>query len=775
MDPHTTIRIGGQAGFETLRQQDGNVAAELQGIANELEERITGIIGSIHELAEPIAGETDQAPLTQAVVNQTVGEIVDNPDLATQLVQASGLFKELDQLEKHGDGDGDDKPRTFFKRSINGLVFTNVGTEPHSRSYKRKFDPFLPKTHELVAFCDRSLAEEPNPIPIDKLRQLSQIAQPAHTTEDRLQQMFKEIPSGDLDPIVLANFAAARESVSPQLDLSPAKLLVFSEILKIFKLEAVIKAAGKLGDGEIAKEVVASPYGLYHETNWFIESARNSNEEITSHIRMLHNAHGKGRIMNIPARQFSRAMDRLAQLGYIYRYLTLDEAFLQEMPERASILRKDSNIVRKEAVSNLVAEGANSFTDAFNAMASLVNNNLHQTDDESEKEHFWGLARLFDSAKIELATWFKHEVDSLGIEAHHELIAEKLLPSIDLQIHRRNEKQQLEELAPEIEVRLEEFQALDSVYTLSNSQLRHRHSELIPLAKKISDGLSEHEPVSAETLRAFTGLLLGVYRERTGQNASTELLANSYVEDAARLRELSFELEFLGQPVGSKLLNMMNLLDELIESGFFEDPAFEQFSDFIIEYLVALEGKSAEASGTDEPEEDTPILPVPAPPVEAIRQADYEDIKVFPPGSNAGDVQEDYIRVIGEIDLPIIEWGRITKLIELRDQFSNQDLEVSLIRTKHASWQVLPFFVLEVRLPEQPFAVAVVESPVYGNATYIYREARDRPEWREVVQLERHEAREFGAVPKVHIDGSRLDNHVVKVWNHVISDLTIRQ
>jgi hypothetical protein len=168
-------------------------------------------------------------------------------------------------------------------------------------------------------------------------------------------------------------------------------------------------------------------------------------------------------------------------------------------------------------------------------------------------------------------------------------------------------------------------------------------------------------------------------------------------------------------------------------------------------------------------------MAVPAMPVETIGQAAYEDIKVFPPSATSTDVINDYVKGIEENEMPSIEWERIRRLIALRDQLIKQQLQVQMIRTKHASWQVLPFFVLEVKLPGSELGVAVVESPVYGNATYVYREAGDRLSWRDVVQLERQEARELGAIPAVHVDSKKLDVHFQKIWNRVISELTVAQ
>ena len=164
---------------------------------------------------------------------------------------------------------------------------------------------------------------------------------------------------------------------------------------------------------------------------------------------------------------------------------------------------------------------------------------------------------------------------------------------------------------------------------------------------------------------------------------------------------------------------------------------------------------------------------MPAIPIEVFRQANHEDILVFPPSAKEEDVVRDYGDGIDEGDKADIEWDRIKHIVRLRAQFIKQGLEVTFIRTKHASWQVLPFFVLEVKLPNDEHGVAVVESPVYGNATYIFRESGDRLPWRDVVQMDRREARDLGAKQAVHVDSTKLDKHAEKVWNRVISELTV--
>lgn len=765
MNPRVRPGLEPAPRFEALQAQNGEVADQLHGIASMMAQKIYAITESIQGRIEPFEGRSEQPELTQATVNGAVAEIAGHPHQAEGFLKASELFRVLDRTTKRAVSDG--RPDTLLIDGLAALVYTEFGKQRGNRSNERRIR-HLPSTRELIGHCEQVITQHPEPIPIDQMIRLQDIVLTARTSKYQVDEYFNQTPTNEIDAATIANFAANLERIHPQTDLSPAQLLVFMEALKIFKQESVMGAVFASG-GESTKVAAEAPHGPYYETAFFIDYARDSDQSIVSHVRMLRRGHAKGRPLGIPNRQFSRSMNRLAQLGMIYHNLTVDQQLLRKLPELASSLRRDSTGIQKAEVNLLVLDAVGALQDGYHNMVDLVNQRLQEADTHAEQEHLWELAAQFDEAKIELGHWFKDRLESLGIDPDDDLLKSTLDPEIIAQMGRRSEARRQAELAREIEPRLEEFAAIEKSYVLSNSQLRQRHPDLITLAKQIGDSLSEHENVSTEILRSFTGLLLGVYWERTGQGASTESLARDYTQDAQSLRALSGELETLGQTCDSKLLRMMNLLDELIESGFFENSQFERFSGFVIDYLLTLDGKSG-AADSKKTEQDNPTLPV-----EAMLKADYEDIKVFPPSTTAGEAQDDYLQNITEKDLPTIEWERIVKLIELRDQFNSQGLETTLIRTKHASWQVLPFFVLEVRLPKQPVAVAVVESPVYGNATYVYREAADRPSWRDVVQLERHEAREFGAVPKVHIDSNRPDNHLVKIWNHVISDLTIRR
>lgn len=350
---------------------------------------------------------------------------------------------------------------------------------------------------------------------------------------------------------------------------------------------------------------------------------------------------------------------------------------------------------------------------------------------------------------------------------------------------------ELAALEPEIAVRYELLAEIDAPYELSNSQMRKRDAQIITDTKNLQELISKHDhPIPDEQVRALISLMRGLHYERTGKNANNETLAETYLEDVRTAREFLLDLEYLGKPSRSKLVDMIHLLDELIDAGAFDQlrnkPAFRDLDEFILAYLLVrepapesepvqdlIELLADEEVGFDENpaiEIDEQVFPI-----EALGQALYEDIKVFPPGSTDREVSEDYRETIEERDLPAIEWERITRLIQTRDKFVRDGLEVNFMRTKHASWQVLPFFILELKMPGTESSVAVIESPVYGNATYIYREGDDRKPWRDIVQKSRQDARKEGAVPMVHVDGTQLEKHFAKVWNRVISELTIHQ
>jgi len=63
--------------------------------------------------------------------------------------------------------------------------------------------------------------------------------------------------------------------------------------------------------------------------------------------------------------------------------------------------------------------------------------------------------------------------------------------------------------------------------------------------------------------------------------------------------------------------------------------------------------------------------------------------------------------------------------------------------------------------------VVVVESPIFGNATYVIPHA----EWREIVVEKKEDAKVLGAIPRVHSNGKSIEEHRQKLFDTVVSNL----
>ncbi len=82
-----------------------------------------------------------------------------------------------------------------------------------------------------------------------------------------------------------------------------------------------------------------------------------------------------------------------------------------------------------------------------------------------------------------------------------------------------------------------------------------------------------------------------------------------------------------------------------------------------------------------------------------------------------------------------------------------------------------PYFVAELDIYGQKIAVA--ESPVYGNATYIVVEKLAPGNWREVLALSKPDTLEVGAVRVIHRGRHAQRNHLPKIEDKIIDLMTI--
>lgn len=611
----------------------------------------------------------------------------------------------------------------------------------------------------------------------------SKITDPSYKlSEERLSI----INSGqDLTIEQLDKLLGLADKVDPSTSLVTAKLIIFASIARVFDRPEIRNALDNTyrGTSESVDHVQDSEYAdIYHAVE-LLDSLEEDSDDWQIRMELMLNSGSSSirqRVGIGPGRKFRDEYNLLYQLATVYRKLWAVSNDIEQTRSAKAWLENERKAVQQQTANSLVSQAIDILNGNLNSVSDWHNLAVMSAQGIPEKsDELWQRAIRADRIRHALAAGILRTLESSG-QMDIDPSLKKALLDQDSNIFEGlfesyKTEELLRQLGPEIDARLAEFNSIDGKYTISNKKLRERNPDLISLAKLLSDSLSEHEPIDDSTSRLLVGLMLGVYWERTGKDASNSQLIQEYLVDIHRLRQLGSELEYFGQRHESRLLKHINLLDELIDSGLFDDfenhPELAVFEDFIIEYIIARDSSSSEQSASDNAEnEEVGFSEVP---VETIRQARQEDLLVFPPNTSLRDILEDFKSNITEKDLPLIEWERITKLVELRDHCLQQGLQVEFIRTKHASWQVLPFFILEVKLPNDDHAVAIVESPVYGNATYIFRESSERPTWREVVQLTRQEAREFGAVPAVHVDSSQLNKHFKKVWDRLISELTV--
>ncbi len=793
MTGETLREAGLAADVDYIIDALGITDPELQRLTEDFIDQTVAIRQRIEDFADSLGMDEPGEPLVdRTVVDSVVTDVIGDQN-NTEFKSFSRIFATLaNSMSTKDDDEGD--PLLLLHDGFVGC--TVLADKDTSRYIRRRLGSQMRDAQSLGDFWNKTASpEEPSPLTDDRIEHIrATVLRPILDVKPRapLEDNYDARAFREVAAEAIANISKIAGDVS----LDGLKMVVATELVRVFGQKVLTEILATVDD--TTQQVADSPFAAaYHASDFINELHKDDVEHVEKRMQEIYNLHFASTngflrtFINRPRSEFKAAHQRLATLGTLYREIESAEqelAMMEPKLEKGAKLYEDAT--RRE-ISIIAADAAKLSGSMHASMVQRANQLMHETDDPDEKGRIWEEARAFDNLRCEVTASVASKLQELSVPildsvwSYLTVLTER---DVERQLDERNAKWELDSLKLEIDQRLERFDGLDGVYELTNTQLRKRDERLVSLSKILADSIKteDHGSLSIETSRALTGLMLGVYTERTGSGRSPEELVRCYVKDSEELKTLSLELEFLGQPVKSKLLHMMHLLDELIDSGVFDNPdkdsGLDVFDDFLLAYMIATTpeagGGQAEPTEIVEMSDDTADekeLPLPDVPVEAIGRAAYEDIRVFPPGSGEEEIIQDFLDGIGESDMPAIEWERITKLIQLRDQLAGQKLDVTLIRTRHASWQVLPFFVLEVKLPQSSRSVAVVESPVYGNATYIYREASERPAWREVVQLPRRDARELGAVAMVHVDGKRLDNHFVKIWNRVISDLTIYQ
>lgn len=731
------------------------------------------------ELPEP-----EIPPVTQESVDGIAESL-----LGCELGEVKVLVKHLDETNKPNRKVSDG---SILEGGIINIELDQVNPLP-SRQAKRRVSRHRSEVQELVNFWQSDAEQHPT-------SQLTagRVSEIRSTLVDPVEKILGKFSPGALEDKAtyiaeLKRRLGSEDQIDGRIDLSVLKFAVIANIARILHdpeiLTPYARSMEKARDLEFmseAAEAILSKFGGSLMTAEFLRHAHTDPAEITETLSIIDAMHRDARLFSIPKRSFTAKLNQLKEHADLYIALleteTLIEGSRESFEEMASNIGNQTELEATK-VGYKIADLLNA---TYNKIALRCNELIKaSTDDKPARDIVWITATALDKYRIAMGQQLVDKLLGSGLPTSDAVMDElriELTPRVEIQISKLNESHALEILHSEIEQRAQEFESIDGNYEITGKSLRKLRPEAITLAKHLSESLpNDVGPLDHDSARAVVALMLGVHHiKNNGHQVDVRQIVTDYLADASTLQDLSQELAFLGHAKESTLLTTINLLNELIDAGTFDNPAHRDelaiFDEFLLEYMEATTRPPQADNLPELSDTDTSApLPLPDVPTETLLQAEYEAIKVFPPESTDSEIMEDYVRGIAESELPQIEWERITRLVQLRDQLAKQSIEVNLIRTQHASWQVLPFFVLEAKLPDTSKSTVIVESPVYGNATYIYRESSQRQPWREVIQQGRQEARKAGAVALVHVDSKRLDNHFQKVWNRLISELTIYQ
>ena len=354
--------------------------------------------------------------------------------------------------------------------------------------------------------------------------------------------------------------------------------MIFNSIIKVIKKPEIGEALARVGkDSKASEDINASPFSAYYHAavECLKELESDKPDGIDEYLNMIVENHVKGRLFKIQSRQFKEDFKELKDLCSTYRQLTVAEQTVELFTnDRQKIL--DIRALKEKMLNlNILSELL-----MFLKMLIPIIRRHNDRADLSNSDSATYSDIEADSIKADeiitlLANDFLSHLKQLGVKNNAELRDKfKIFSSLSIQ-------EQLVELETlrkaelreaEIQLKLAEFQKVDGYYYLTNKKLRERSSNLIYLAKELADVLIDHDPVPINTIRSLIGLMQGVFWERTGQKASLPSMIDQYAADAVRVRAASSDLDKMGYKQESRLLKLLNLLDEIIDSGIFDDP-----------------------------------------------------------------------------------------------------------------------------------------------------------------------------------------------------------
>lgn len=382
--------------------------------------------------------------------------------------------------------------------------------------------------------------------------------------------------------------------------------------------------------------------------------------------------------------------------------------------------------------------------------------------------------------------------------------------SIANYIEEHDKESRLEEVKLFVDQEIERAKELELPYKYTSSKIRSFDGGL-DYYRELTDMDIHDLTISAAGAQTLAILVLQS-EQAEDKSAYFDRLASSRDRIEIFLRE--FESLGLPDAYSSDLINTLKWLDEVVDSGkdlTIKDRRLQKFLDAY--YL----GVDTEVEGTAVKEaEDTPaeevvdevVVEVSEEPVEQqIEELEETEIETVPEVKALSPI-EAYIQILGDIlngveisraDVDVfppgvseriahrntsrrneslidIDPARLENLVEMKRSLEHKGKVASLMVTNPTRWSPLPLFVLYVQnSAEEQVGVCLIESPVNGNASYIYTvDGTLIQNWEEVAETSRPEARELGANTFVHPTkgSSTLAQHYsLRLMNHMIIEL----
>lgn len=355
----------------------------------------------------------------------------------------------------------------------------------------------------------------------------------------------------------------------------------------------------------------------------------------------------------------------------------------------------------------------------------------------------------------DLATTFGYDGDPKELIPLHEAILTA------------SHEEDLRELQAAIAPLMERIEALegDKVFAVTSESIRNLGGgkQLKRSLEAWEESGSNRNLFNDNDAKKLAGIALGLDQ----QTIDTDVFAQHVRE----LFDAWADLAFL-QGQHCKRSGLVRLFDTLREwheaapDKWLNQPQLKPVWSLAREIDKALAAPEAEATAAQD--EDSDDAPDPLPPAWMIPQefAHLEFIEPFPPGETNAMV-EDLVRISQGYHGAPVEWERIHSLIQLKTQLEQDGFRVESHRLMQTAWHSLPHYVLEVTAPNGS-VVAIVESPIYGHATYLVPSG-ELGDWREIVGLSKEDVRALGrGIAKIHAAGASASEHRDKLRSSLI-------